>query len=175
MKRYFPKTEKQATRDAYGDALVEWGAKEERLVVLDADLSQSTKTNKFAKAYPDRFFQMGVAEQDMLGTAAGLSLGGKIAFASSFAIFATGRAFEQIRNSIAYPSLNVKVAATHAGITGGEDGSSHQAIEDIALMRRFPTCTFWCQQTAKPPKKQSALPSRPLGPFTCAWAEKQPL
>ena len=131
MKRYFPKTEKQATRDAYGDALVEWGAKEERLVVLDADLSQSTKTNKFAKAYPDRFFQMGVAEQDMLGTAAGLSLGGKIAFASSFAIFATGRAFEQIRNSIAYPSLNVKVAATHAGITVGEDGASHQAIETL--------------------------------------------
>lgn len=165
MKRYFPKTEKQATRDAYGDALVEWGAKEERLVVLDADLSQSTKTNKFAKAYPDRFFQMGVAEQDMLGTAAGLSLGGKIAFASSFAIFATGRAFEQIRNSIAYPSLNVKVAATHAGITVGEDGASHQAIEDIALMRAVPNMHILVPADSQATKEAVRLAIETPGPF----------
>jgi len=133
--------EKIATRTAYGKALVELGAKDGRIVVLDADLSKSTKTAEFAKAYPERFFNMGIAEQNLLGTAAGLATAGKIPFASTFAVFATGRAFEQIRNSIAYPKLNVKIAATHAGITVGEDGASHQAIEDVALMRSLPNMT----------------------------------
>lgn len=133
--------EKIATRDAYGKALVALGAKNNDVVVLDADLSKSTKTAKFGETYPERFFQMGIAEQDLMSTAAGLATVGKIPFASTFAIFATGRAFEQIRNSIAYPHLNVKVAATHAGITVGEDGGSHQSIEDIALMRVLPGMT----------------------------------
>lgn len=133
--------EKQATRDAYGKALVALGAENTEIVVLDADLSKSTKTADFAKNYPDRFFNMGIAEQNMIGTAAGLAAAGKIPFASTFAIFATGRAFEQIRNSIAYPKLNVKIAATHAGITVGEDGATHQAIEDVAIMRALPNMT----------------------------------
>ncbi len=133
--------EKQATRDAYGKALVALGAENLDIVVLDADLSKSTKTADFAKHYPERFFNMGIAEQNLMGTAAGLATAGKIPFASTFAIFATGRAFEQIRNSIAYPKLNVKIAATHAGITVGEDGGSHQAIEDIAIMRSVPNMT----------------------------------
>lgn len=133
--------EKQATRDAYGKALVALGADNTEIVVLDADLSKSTKTADFAKNYPDRFFNMGIAEQNMIGTAAGLAAAGKIPFASTFAVFATGRAFEQIRNSIAYPKLNVKIAATHAGITVGEDGATHQAIEDVAIMRALPNMT----------------------------------
>ncbi|KAA5807464.1 transketolase family protein [Thermoanaerobacterium thermosaccharolyticum] len=127
-----------ATREAYGKALVELGEKNKNVVVLDADLSKSTKTAEFQKAYPDRFFNIGISEQDMMGTAAGLATCGKIPFASSFAIFATGRAYEQIRNSIGYPKLNVKIAATHAGITVGEDGATHQSIEDISLMRGIP-------------------------------------
>lgn len=127
-----------ATRDAYGKALVELGEKNKNVVVLDADLSKSTKTAEFQKAYPDRFFNIGISEQDMMGTAAGFATCGKIPFASSFAIFATGRAYEQIRNSIGYPKLNVKIAATHAGITVGEDGATHQSIEDISLMRGIP-------------------------------------
>ncbi len=165
MREYYPQAEKKATRDAYGEALVEWGAKEERLVVLDADLSQSTKTMKFAQKYPERFFQMGVAEQDLMGTAAGLALGGKIAFASSFAIFATGRAFEQIRNSIAYPSLNVKVAATHAGITVGEDGASHQALEDIAIMRAIPNLQILVPADARATEEAVRLAIQTPGPF----------
>ena len=132
---------KQATRDAYGLALVELGKENEKVVVLDADLSKSTKTCNFKDAYPERFFNMGIAEQNLLGTAAGLAASGKIPFASSFAVFAVGRAYDQIRNSIAYPKLNVKIAATHAGITVGEDGGSHQMIEDIALMRALPNMT----------------------------------
>jgi len=132
---------KIATRDAYGKALVALGQSNERIVVLDADLAKSTKTMDFAKAIPERFFDIGIAEQNMIGIAAGLAASGKIPFASSFAMFATGRAFEQIRNSIAYPKLNVKIAATHAGLTVGEDGGSHQAIEDIALMRALPNMT----------------------------------
>lgn len=132
---------KVATRDAYGNALKRLGAENNNIVVLDADLAKSTKTIDFAKEYPERFFDMGIAEQNMLGTAAGLAAAGKIPFASSFAVFATGRAFEQIRNSIAYPKLNVKIAASHAGITVGEDGGSHQSIEDIALMRTLPNMT----------------------------------
>jgi len=132
---------KQATRDAYGLALVELGKENENIVVLDADLSKSTKTCNFKDAYPERFFNMGIAEQNLMGVAAGLAASGKIPFASSFAVFAVGRAYDQIRNSIAYPKLNVKIAATHAGITVGEDGGSHQMIEDIALMRALPNMT----------------------------------
>lgn len=130
--------EKQATRDAYGKALLELGQKYENVVVLDADLSKSTKTADFAKVFPDRFINAGIAEQNMIGMAAGLAASGKVVFASSFAIFATGRAFEMVRNSLAYGKLNVKVCATHAGITVGEDGGSHQSVEDISLMRSIP-------------------------------------
>jgi transketolase len=130
--------DKVATRDAYGKALLVLGAENPDVVVLDADLSKSTKTADFGKKYPERFFNMGIAEANLMGTAAGLAAAGKIPFASTFAIFAVGRAFEQIRNSIAYPKLNVKIAATHSGITVGEDGGSHQAIEDVAIMRAVP-------------------------------------
>ncbi|SHF64020.1 transketolase [Caldanaerobius fijiensis DSM 17918] len=129
---------KIATRESYGKALAEIGEHNIDIVVLDADLSKSTKTADFAKKFPERFFNVGISEQDLMGTAAGLATCGKIPFASSFAIFATGRAFEQIRNSIAYPKLNVKIAATHAGITVGEDGATHQSVEDIAIMRAIP-------------------------------------
>lgn len=132
------KQEKIATRDAYGNALVRLGEKNANIVVLDADLAKSTKTIKFKNRFPERFFDMGIAEADMMGTAAGLAASGKVAFASTFAIFATGRAWEQIRNSICYTNLNVKIAASHAGIAVGPDGSSHQAIEDIAIMRVIP-------------------------------------
>ena len=130
-----------ATRDAYGEALAELGAINDKVVVLDADLSKSTKTNDFKKVYPERFFNLGIAEQNLLGTAVGFAAAGKIPFASSFAVFAVGRAYDQIRNSIAYPNLNVKIAATHAGLTVGEDGGSHQMLEDIALMRAVPNMT----------------------------------
>ncbi|HQA48146.1 MAG TPA: transketolase family protein [Bacillota bacterium] len=133
-----------ATRDAYGKALVDLGRQNRDIVVLDADLSTSTKTALFAKEFPDRFFNMGIAEQNLMGTAAGLAASGKIPFASTFAIFATGRAFEPIRNAIAYPKLNVKIAATHAGLTVGEDGASHQCLEDIAVMRAVPNMTIMC-------------------------------
>jgi len=127
-----------ATREAYGKALVKVGAENKNVVVLDADLSGSTKTAGFAKEFGDRFVNVGIAEQNLAGVAAGLASYGKIPFASTFAVFATGRAFEIIRNSICYPNLNVKIAATHAGITVGEDGGSHQSIEDIALMNALP-------------------------------------
>ena len=130
--------EKQATRDAYGEALVELGHLHNDVVVLDADLSSSTKTASFGRTFPARFINAGIAEQNMIGMAAGLAAAGKTVFASSFAIFATGRAFEQVRNSLAYANLNVKVCATHAGLTVGEDGGSHQALEDIAVMRAIP-------------------------------------
>lgn len=133
-----------ATREAYGKALVELGNSNPNIVVLDADLSKSTKTADFAKVYPERFFNIGIAEADLMATAAGLSTCGKIPFASTFAMFAAGRAFEQIRNSICYPELNVKIAATHAGLTVGEDGASHQAIEDLSLMRSIPNMTVIC-------------------------------
>ncbi|NLW07670.1 MAG: transketolase family protein [Clostridia bacterium] len=132
---------KIATREAYGRALVELGRQDERIVVLDADLSKSTMTAFFAAEFPERFFNMGIAEQSLMGTAAGLALSGKIPFASTFAVFATGRAYEPVRNAIAYPRVNVKIAATHAGLTVGEDGASHQAVEDIALMRAIPNMT----------------------------------
>jgi transketolase len=132
---------KVATRDAYGDALVSLGKKRNDVVVLDADLSGSTKTSKFAKAFPDRFFNIGIAEQDMVGTAAGFAVAGKLPFASTFAVFATGRAWEQVRQSVCYPNLNVKIVASHSGITVGEDGGSHQSVEDIAVMRVLPNMT----------------------------------
>ncbi len=136
----FKRGEKMATREGYGKSLVELGAQHD-FVVLDADLAEATKTGYFAKAYPDRFFDCGIAEGNMVGIAAGLAAAGKTVVASSFAMFAAGRAFEQIRNSVAYPHLNVKIAATHAGITVGEDGATHQCLEDIALMRSIPGMT----------------------------------
>lgn len=134
--------EKIATREAYGNALAEFGAKYENLVVLDADLAAATKTSTFKKAFPDRFFDCGIAENNMINVAVGLSLSGKIPFASTFAMFAAGRSYEQIRNSIGYPHTNVKIGATHAGITVGEDGATHQCNEDLALMRTIPGMTI---------------------------------
>lgn len=134
--------EKKATRAAYGDALVELGAKNDKVVVLDADLAHATMTITFKKAYPDRFYDVGIAECNMTGISAGMSTMGLIPFCSTFALFGTGRNYEIIRNAIAYAGLNVKLAMTHAGITVGEDGASHQAIEDIALMRVIPGMTI---------------------------------
>ena len=128
----------KATRESYGEALLELGKENKNVVVLDADLSSATKTNLFAKEFPNRFFDMGIAEQNMMSTAAGIATCNKIPFASTFAVFAAGRAYDQIRNSICYPNLNVKICATHAGITVGEDGATHQMIEDISLMRTLP-------------------------------------
>lgn len=135
---------KIATRESYGNALVELGAEYPDLVVLDADLAAATKTGVFRKAYPDRHIDCGIAECNMVSIAAGLSTMGKIPFVSSFAMFAAGRAFEQVRNSVGYPHLNVKIGATHAGITVGEDGASHQCNEDIALMRTIPGMVVMC-------------------------------
>ena len=129
---------KKSTRQAYGEALVELGQINKNVVVLDADLTKSTKTNLFKEAFPERHFNVGIAEADLIGTAAGLAASGKVAFASTFAMFAAGRGFEQIRNTVAYPKLNVKIAPTHAGISVGEDGGSHQSVEDIAIMRAIP-------------------------------------
>ena len=129
---------KIATRQSYGEALKQLGKENENIVVLDADLSTATKTELFAKEFPNRFFDMGIAEQDMIGTAAGFATSGKIPYASTFAVFAAGRAYDQIRNSVCYPNLNVKICATHAGVTVGEDGASHQMLEDIAMMRTLP-------------------------------------
>lgn len=135
---------KIATRESYGNALVELGAENPDVVVLDADLAAATKTGVFKKAYPDRHIDCGIAECNMVGVAAGLATTGKIPFVSSFAMFAAGRAFEQVRNSVGYPHLNVKIGATHAGITVGEDGASHQCNEDIALMRSIPGMVVMC-------------------------------
>jgi transketolase len=133
-----------ATRDAYGKTLVELGRENPKVVVLDADLSCSTKTALFAKEFPERFFNAGIAEANMIGMAAGLAAGGMIPFASTFAVFAAGRTFDQIRQSLAYPRLNVKVVATHGGITVGEDGGSHQSVEDLAIMRALPNMVVLC-------------------------------
>ena len=135
---------KKATRQSYGEALIDLGKENENVVVLDADLSTATKTMLFAKEFPNRFFDMGIAEQDMLATAAGFSTCEKIPYASTFAVFAAGRAYDQIRNSICYPKLNVKICATHSGITVGEDGATHQMLEDISLMRTLPNMTVMC-------------------------------
>lgn len=139
---------KIATREAYGRALAELAKVNENIVVLDADLSKSTKTADFKAVCEERFFNMGIAEANMMGVAAGLSTCGKIPYVSTFAMFAAGRAFEQIRNSICYPKLNVKICATHAGLTVGEDGASHQAIEDLSLMRSIPNMTVICPSDA---------------------------
>lgn len=132
---------KKATRQSYGEALLELGKENKNVVVFDADLSTATKTNLFAKEFLDRFFDMGIAEQNMISTAAGMATCGKIAYASTFAVFAAGRAYDQIRNSVCYPKLNVKICATHAGITVGEDGATHQMLEDISMMRTLPNMT----------------------------------
>lgn len=133
-----------ATRDSYGTALVELGKEHEDLVVLDADLAAATKTGVFKKAFPERHFDCGIAEQNMIGVAAGMAAAGLVPFASSFAMFAAGRAFEQVRNSVGYPHLNVKIGATHGGISVGEDGASHQCCEDFALMRSIPGMVVLC-------------------------------
>ncbi len=135
---------KIATRQSYGEELAKLGEENENIIVLDADLSTATKTEIFAKKFPERFFNVGIAEQNLMGMAAGLSTFGKIPYASTFAVFAAGRAYEQIRNSIAYPNLNVKICATHAGITVGEDGATHQMLEDLSLMRSLPNMTVMC-------------------------------
>ena len=135
---------KVATRDSYGAALVELGKEHEDVVVLDADLAAATKTGVFKKAFPDRHLDCGIAEQNLMVAAAGLSAMGLVPFASSFAMFAAGRAFEQVRNSIGYPRLNVKIGATHGGISVGEDGASHQCCEDFALMRSIPGMVVLC-------------------------------
>ena len=135
---------KIATRQSFGEEIAKLGEKNEKIVVLDADLSEATKTKIFAEKFPERFFDMGIAEQNMIGTAAGLATCGKIPFASTFAMFAAGRAYDQIRNSICYPNLNVKICATHAGITVGEDGATHQMLEDISLMRTIPNMKVMC-------------------------------
>lgn len=132
---------KKATRQSYGEALAELGKENPNIVVLDADLSTATKTKIFAKEFPERFFDMGIAEQNLVSTAAGMSTCGKMPYVSTFAVFAAGRAYDQIRNSVCYPKLNVKICATHAGITVGEDGATHQMIEDISLMRTLPNMT----------------------------------
>lgn len=153
-----------ATREAYGKALVELGKENEDIVVLDADLSKSTKTADFAKTYPERFINAGIAEQNLLGMSAGLSVYGKIPFASTFAVFATGRAFEIIRNSICYPKANVKIAATHAGITVGEDGGSHQSIEDIAIMNSLPNMSVLVPADAKETNEIVKYAAKHIGP-----------
>lgn len=132
---------KKATRQSYGEVLLELGKENKNVVVFDADLSTATKTNLFAKEFPDRFFDMGITEQNMISTAAGIATCGKIAYASTFAVFAAGRAYDQIRNSVCYPKLNVKICATHAGVTVGEDGATHQMLEDISMMRTLPNMT----------------------------------
>ena len=138
------KEEKKATRQSYGETLVKLGKENKDIVVFDADLAGATKTEMFAKEFPDRFFDMGIAEQNMMSTAAGMSTCGKIPYVSTFAVFAAGRAYDQIRNSICYPNLNVKICATHAGVTVGEDGATHQMIEDLSLMRTLPNMKVIC-------------------------------
>lgn len=153
-----------ATREAYGKALAELGNKYEFLV-LDADLAEATKTVIFKKAFPDRFFDVGIAESNMISTAAGLAACGSVVFASSFAMFAAGRAFEQVRNSVCYPNLNVKICATHAGLSVGEDGATHQCLEDIGIMRTIPNITILCPVDAVETKAAIELAIQKDGPF----------
>lgn len=155
---------KVATRDAYGDALVDLGETEPRIVVLDADLAKSTKSIKFKEKFPERFFDVGIAEQNMMGIAAGLAAAGKIPFASTFAVFASGRAWEQVRTGIGYPGFNVKIAGSHSGLTVGEDGASHQALEDIALMRTIPGMTILSPADAIETKKAVRAALEHVGP-----------
>lgn len=156
---------KKATRQSYGEALVELGEENKDVIVLDADLAGATKTDLFKKEFPERFFDIGIAEQDMIGTAAGLSTCGKISYASTFAVFAAGRAYDQIRNSVCYPNLNVKICATHAGITVGEDGATHQMIEDISLMRTLPNMTVICPSDDRQTKYLIKEIAKIKGPF----------
>jgi transketolase len=158
-------TETLGIREAYGEALVELGRENRDIVVLDADLSGSTMTKLFAREFPERFFDMGVAEQDMMGTAAGLALAGKVAFASTFAVFATGRAWEQVRQAVAYPQLNVKVVASHGGVSVGEDGASHQMTEDLALMRAMPNMRVIVPADAYETKALLRVVAATPGPF----------
>ncbi|MGL5428047.1 MAG: transketolase family protein [Cetobacterium sp.] len=155
---------KKSTRQAYGEALVELGRQNSNIVVLDADLTKSTKTNLFQEEFPERHINVGIAEADLIGTAAGLATCGKIPFASTFAMFAAGRAFEQIRNTVAYPKLNVKIAPTHAGISVGEDGGSHQSIEDISLMRSIPGMVVLSPADATETKKMIFAAAEYNGP-----------
>lgn len=155
---------KVATRDGYGEALLELGAADPDIIVLDADLAEATRTAVFKKAYPDRFFDCGIAEANMTGIAAGLAAAGKIPFISSFAMFAAGRAYEQVRNSIGYSRLNVKIGASHAGITVGEDGASHQCNEDIALMRTIPGMVVMCPADAVEAREATKAAAEYKGP-----------
>lgn len=155
---------KKSTRQAYGEALVELGRQNNNIVVLDADLTKSTKTNLFQEAFAERHINVGIAEADLIGTAAGLATCGKIPFASTFAMFAAGRAFEQIRNTVAYPKLNVKIAPTHAGISVGEDGGSHQSVEDISLMRSIPGMVVLSPADATETKKMIFAAAEYNGP-----------
>lgn len=155
---------KKATREAYGEALAELGKINKDVVVLDADLSGSTKTSIFKKSFPERHINVGIAEADLIGTSAGFATCGKVVFASTFAVFEAGRAFEQIRNTVAYPKLNVKIAPTHAGISVGEDGGSHQSIEDIALMRVIPGMVVLCPADAVETKKMVYAAAEYEGP-----------
>ena len=155
---------KKSTRQAYGEALVELGRQNNNIVVLDADLTKSTKTNLFQETFPERHINVGIAEADLIGTAAGLATCGKIPFASTFAMFAAGRAFEQIRNTVAYPKLNVKIAPTHAGISVGEDGGSHQSVEDISLMRSIPGMVVLSPADATETKKMIFAAAEYNGP-----------
>ncbi len=158
-------TELTSTRIAYGETLVELGKENKDIVVLDADLSVSTKTAMFGEKFPDRFFNMGISEADMMTTAAGIAFSGKTVFVSTFAIFATGRAWEQVRNGIAYANANVKIVATHGGIAVGEDGASHQAIEDISLMRTIPKMRIIAPADAESTKKAIRYVAYEQGPF----------
>lgn len=153
-----------ATRDGYGEALLELGAADPNIVVLDADLAAATKTAVFKKAYPERFFDCGIAEANMVGIAAGLASTGKIPFISSFAMFAAGRAYEQVRNSVGYPGLNVKIGASHGGITVGEDGASHQCNEDLALMRTIPGMVVMCPADAIEAREATKAAAKYIGP-----------
>lgn len=155
----------KATRQSYGEALEILGESNPDVVVLDADLSEATKTSLFAKKFPKRFFDMGIAEQNMMGTAAGLATCGKIPYASTFAVFAAGRSYDQIRTSICYPNLNVKIVATHCGITVGEDGATHQMLEDISLMRTLPNMTVMCTSDDVQTKWAIQEMAKKQGPF----------
>lgn len=155
---------KIATREAYGNTLAEIGS-DTRIVVMDADLSKSTRTELFKKKYPERFFNMGIAEANMMSAAAGIASTGKVVFASTFAMFASGRAFEQVRNSICYPNLDVKIGASHAGLTVGEDGASHQTIEDIAIMRVIPNMTVVSPADAVEARLATIAAYKTPGPF----------
>lgn len=159
------RTKTKSIRSAYGKTLVELGKENEDIVVLDADLACSTQTGMFAKEFPERFFNMGIAEQDMMATAAGLASQGKIPFASTFAVFATGRTYDQIRNSICYPEFNVKIVGTHGGITVGEDGASHQALEDVSLMRGLPHMTVIVPADCKECEEAIKYAASQKGPF----------